>query len=424
MGQLTNYPSNVQRIELCNRVENFNESGGGSIVRTIYVEPFSSHPTVLAALKGTVRAAASGLWERVLPHNDPLFPWFYCSDAQAFPLHAGAVRGMPSTQFDVNNPDQIEEAQNALDCVDDFDGASLIDNLTPTQIQAGGVAPTSKEVWESTGSCGCYIVATYAPLVSCVHDTAGNYGGDGSGFDYVNPTWTPLTKVTQLGRDLKFIAPIDPSVPLVGGSIGYCGGVSDTAGIVEQMWELKITRRLVPFLPTKTFSLLQSKINAGEFIIGGQNNNATIVLPPGTVRMETPKPVMGIAPDGATYWDIDLIFTVRMLWSDYYEMDALVNGNIQPMTQATGYVGWNYQYGIPALPILGLPINTPGYYPVGWKTQYPWTSDVGSFRLLHLEDEDIPANQAPNGSGPAPQSETGIMALTVDPFNRGFMANQ
>ena len=71
--------SKIRILEKIDRIEKFDKDGGGTIVRTFYVEPYSSHKTLLIALRGTiVKAEGSEYYKRIVPHNDPLFPQYYC----------------------------------------------------------------------------------------------------------------------------------------------------------------------------------------------------------------------------------------------------------------------------------------------------------------------------------------------------------
>lgn len=421
--------SRIQLLELVNRIQLLDEDGGGTITRTFICAPYTSAPTLEAALKGTVvpDTAHAPAYKRVLPNTDPIKPWFRCVRVDTLPFHAGSVRGKISSKFDPDSDDgsgilngQLVAIQDALSYTDDFDAASNIDNLTPAEILNGGIPDAVSNGYVSQGACGAFVKATYVPQISAAQNTTNKYGGDNTGYDYLMPKWTPITKVSQLGRDLKFIAPI-LNLGFIG--LDYCGGVSDTAAIVEQLWELRITRRMVPFLPQRTFAALQGKINKNPFVIGGQNigNNqglTSLVFPPGTVRFEVPSPHMGVTPDGSTYWDIELLFTIRMLWSDYMSLNS---DNPPVITTATGWVDWNHQYGVPSVPVVGWTIAPPGYWPIGWKSGFGFTQSLDDFRFLHLYDWDLPTGIV-DVRGPVHVGPT--MDLTIAPFNCGFFDGQ
>jgi hypothetical protein len=413
-------------LESVDRQEHFDPDGGGSIVRVFYVEPYTAHKRVLIALKGTVTSSnaqnptdPNAVWSRVKPHADPLYPHFYCNDVQVVPFNKTAVRGSRSKAF-VNDPGnddpqtgQLPAIQNALNVVDDFDGASFIDNLTNAEIQQGyatyfpmvdTITTNTGETFpvssfKSRGTCGCFIVATYNPLIflpGIVSNSPGN-GNTLDPFDYVDPQWEPITYKTQLGRSLYFHSPTGGIALGVASEFNHAG-VSDTYEVPEVIWRLTIRRLMVPFIPKLSLGLLTNKINANSAFMGNLN------FAPGTLRMETPEIVTKRGPDGNIWHDIKLSFLVRMLYDEYYD-------DQQAHDFVKGMVDWNHQAGVP-----NAPIDRLSYYPVAWNG--------GLFQLfganhpLFLRDKDIDLTLLPNQNGITTYS------LSVMPFQAGFIAGQ
>lgn len=390
-------------LEKVDRVEHFDADGGGQIVRTFYCEPYTAHKTLLTALKGTVRAKVggeAGEYERVKPHNDPLYPNFYCTDAKVVPFAPEAVRGAKPTGFNNANSDQIAACKTALDQIDDFDFSNCPDISPASSVLIGGTDITTSTVSvnglpESNGKCGAFVTATYNPLIFMK-----GLSSSQDPFDFVDPQWTPVTKVTQMGRDLQFIAP----VPLSNAAPDYAGGVSDTAVIPEIIWEFTVKRLMVPFLPKNVITLLSNKINK-QVIHWGE-----LTFYEGIVRMETPDIQLCTAPDGATYYNLTLKFSIRNLYDVYYS-PATVN---TVAGYRKGWVSWNHMLGIPTR--LKIKSARFGYYPVGWDDgifQY-----FGTFRGMHLFDTDMQTSVGwPNGHLASLDSDGGI-------FTAGFKAGQ
>ena len=119
----------VTALRHLGRQEHFDADGGGRITRTIYCEPYTAHKRVVTALRGTVYNAG-GSWARAKPHNDPLYPWFYCQDVQVEPAFPAAARASRPTEFDRTKTQldkgllntQFSEIQRALSVLDDYDG--------------------------------------------------------------------------------------------------------------------------------------------------------------------------------------------------------------------------------------------------------------------------------------------------------------
>jgi hypothetical protein len=387
--------SRLQILEMVNRAEHFDAEGGGSIIRTIYCEPYTAHRTVVCALKGTVRVKPGGgdTWERVLPHNDPLYPQFYVTDVKVVPFSSAAILGAKTSKFS-NGDDPTAGVKAALNNIDDFDFSNTPDSLDPATMLAGGEYVSESAISVGgvplvSGHCGAFITATYRPLIF-----VDGLAGDEQQFDYVDPVWTPITKLTQLGRDLSFVA---PNKLIVGSPVNLCGGVTDTATIPEVLWEFRCRRLLVPFVPTKTLSLMANKLNKGSMTIGN------IEIPAECARMELPTIEQLMAPDGTKYYNISLCFTIRTLWTDYYKTTTTA-------TLATGYPGWNYMLGIPS--VLKVQASGMGYWPVGWKSGAfgAW----GDFRGMYLYDTDTAAG-IPNGIAPR---------MDWAPFRAGFKVGQ
>jgi hypothetical protein len=135
----------VRTLQTLGRAEHFDSEGGGRIVRSIYCEPYTAHKRVATALRGSVKQIdkATDRWARAQPHADPIYPWFYCQDVQVEPAQPAAARAARNMRFNTQNnpadPNQFDAIQDALDTVDDYDAAELLDNLTPAEIAAGGI---------------------------------------------------------------------------------------------------------------------------------------------------------------------------------------------------------------------------------------------------------------------------------------------
>lgn len=408
------------------REDNLDSLGGGTIIRTFYCEPYTSFPRLVTALKGTITPGLASAWSRTVPHADPVYPWFYCTDTHVVPSYKQAARSMPSRGFDpsagsdsINS--QLMTIRSALDVYDDFDGSATIDNLSPQEIigSPGALPPagapqfgvpaynystndndlnTGESVrtygFKSRGAVGAIVTATYKPLLflqGVKEPTSGVVGGFGGPWDYVDPQWEPITVNTQLGRQLWLYAPD------VGGTPNTFDGLSDTYARPEVIWRFSCRRLMVPFIPVQTLSLFSNKVNAG-----GTLGNLTIN--PQTWRMETPEIETGRTPDGNLYHNIRLKFLVRTLW------DTAFSFSTNQYSTAPVPITWNHAYGIPTVSIQGGLSNfTPGYYPVVWNDGI--LQIFGKNRPVFLRDSDVDMSKIANNA-----------ALTQSLFGAPFQA--
>lgn len=438
MAQIVqNLIGRVTILECGDRQEMFDESGGGTITRVIYCEPYSAHKRVLTALKGTVyptNAAAPNAentqWLRAKPHNDPLYPWFYCALAEVYPLSKSMISGSPSKKF-LNNPaadhaylGQFTAIQNALNVVDDFDNSGLIDNLTPSEIIDGGARvianPSTQTLnsgeevrtdsYNSRGYCGCWIIATYKPLIFQQGLPQGTSEGNPNAvdpFDFVDPQWEPITITTQLGRDLFFYSPVKSFIGQQTASASALHtGLTDTYAHPEVQWQFSLRRLMVPFLPKNTIGAFTNKLNEKIVRIGN------LSFPNETMRMQDPEVQIKRAPDGQIYYDLRLKFLVRTLYDEFWKPTG--------ERFAKGWIGHNHQLGIPnhsfavdALNSNWVPIMS--YYPVCWNSglfQY-----YGPNHPLFLHDSDVDMGLIAN-------SGTLLQSLVGAPFQAGFYIGQ
>jgi hypothetical protein len=407
----------VSQLETMGRVEHFDSEGGGRIQRVIYCEPYTAHKRVVTALKGTVYPLGNGAWQRAMPHADPLYPWFFCTDVQVEPAFPSAVRGSLSKGFNPLADDlaygealsQFLPIQTALNVVDDFDGAAELDNLTLAQIQDGGkiqdvdakmqILNTDEQIpqapYASEGRCGAKITATYSPLLF-LQGLSTEINTGPLKFDYVDPQWEPLTLTTATGRSLKFWSP-QLGIPGIGINALH-SGLSDAYSLPEVVWRFSIRRLMVPFIPAYTIAMFANKLNRVDMVLG------SLKFPAGTVRMETPEIITRRAPDGQMMHDILLKFLVRRLYDEYYD---------GPTTNfVRGWIGWNWAFGIPSAAT-----SRSGYYPVAWNS--------GLFQLwgtnhpLFLDDWNANIALIPDTTG-----LTNPGRLDCDPFEAGMRNGQ
>jgi hypothetical protein len=302
---------------------------------------------------------------------------------------------------------QLTACRAALDNIDDFDFANNPDTLSAQDLVVGGSIAGDNS--KSAGYCGAFITATYNPLIFVTNTQKTGSSewtgpGDGSGFDFVDPQWRPITLLTQTGRHLFFFA---PSQPLTNPNIAsLCGGVLDTFSKPEVVLEFTCRRLMVPYLPRNTFAMYANKISAWSETLGDST------YPTGTVRMETPEAIMKIAPDGVVYYDILMKFTFRMIYDEYYDG--------QVGFQKGGWIDWNHHYGIPNVRALGfdVPVQTAraSYYPVCWNGGL--FQQFGTNHPLYLTRDHVDLGKIPGSGGIA---NTGMLAM---PFSVGFLQGQ
>jgi len=368
----------MQICEKVDRIEHFDQDGGGTIIRTFYCEPYTSHKSLLTALRGDFTDNGDGSMSRVIPNADPLYPNFYCFDTKVVPAFRAAIRGSRSSGFDPGGSvaGDISNLQDALSTLDDFDFASNPDALTAEQMQAGGDDEPTSDGYTSNGRCGAFVTATYNPLIF-ISGVQSDDPSEDPGFDYVDPQWKPITKSTQVGAELNMIA---NNIIKIGNPLDLWYGLSDSASLPETLWEFTVRRLMVPYLPQVAFSFYPNKINAqdfqlGEYLFPGMSNENG----GGVIRCEVPEITKKVLPNGKQYYDFLLKWTVRVLTGEYYD------GTIKDYKY--GRISWNHQYGWPSskttIHALGFKY---AYYPIGWATGY-FPALAGSWRYMYLLDD-------------------------------------
>ena len=429
MQPLTSYVTTVENVD---RIDHRDGEGGGSIIRTMYIEPYSSYPWVINALKGTIKNNGDGTYSRVKPHYDPLSAivqngiaktqgFFYCTDTKVIPFAKEAVRGSKSSGFTPskdlsisidgggvpNGNNQLANLFAAFNNVDDFDMAATPDTLTVDEIKKG--APDYSEAngsaaFTSKGNCGAFVTATYTPILfmpGIQSDPAKPKYQDP--FDYVDPMWTPETKLTQIGRDLQVAAPKGFTFS------GLHSGVSDTQTVPEVTWNLTIRRLMVPFIPRNTLHYLSNKLNLLDWTL--DQGFGSYVQPEGTALMTVPDPVTRRAPDGTLYFEITVHFKFRMLWDSIYDPVNLPGDlDLHP-----GWVTWNHYLCAPTT--LALQNNKMGYYPVYWVDGA--FSVFGKRRPMYLPDSTLQSFAKMNALPGSPPAD-----IRIAPFITGFRAGQ
>jgi hypothetical protein len=332
-----------------------------------------------------------------------------------------------------------------LNSVDDHGYTNIVDfgynpPLTPAQILAGGIQ--IPDTGSFSGKCGAYIIATYKPLIML----DGSLSGGIDPFDVVNPVWESTEVATQTGRSLFLWSPsivqaatdhpnwLDGVISIANPALGVLSqlakiaknsgvgnvnvgnaGLSDTFAAPEIIYHFSIKRLMVPFLPQMTIAAYNKTIN--------QINNATLgnlTFPKWTLRFDRAENQLGRAPDGTTYYDLTLHFSVRRLWEDIY--DDLPDGTTwdgagsPALKSIKGWVTWNHAYGIPADRITGLQVGSAGYYSVCWNGGA--FQLFGNNRTLYLGDGQKLAAPPPTYAG------TFTGAMLADLFTSGFRLNQ
>lgn len=155
----------------------------------------------------------------------------------------------------------------------------------------------------------------------------------------------------------------------------------------------------------QTINYLENKTNSQQIIFG----NTT--FPADTVRLETVETEMVRTPDGQTCYNLLCKFLVRMLYDEYY--DAIQDKFIK------GWVGWNWQYGVPAGGVneLGVAmLQRAGYYPVCWNGGF--FQLFGTNHPLFLQDNAANPNTLIANLGAVPAF---MMSLLT---NTGFYVSQ
>lgn len=381
--------SYVQVLEDMGRSENIDSVGGGTIIRQLYVEPYTAHKYVTTALKGTIDYSGSTA-VRYKPHNDPLYDNYYCTDVKVDPWAREAATGGPTKAFVPNTnvtsftgACQFTNIRTALDSYDDFDYDTIIDfaqnpPMSPSQIKVGNQGYGTDPV-TSKGKCGAVITATYHPI----HSISGWYGTPDP-FDVLDPQINPIIKSTQLGRDLVAIASSSFS-----GNSAF-NGISDTASVPETLLELSFRRIMVPYAPSVNITALVNRINSTPISFGNLFPN----VPIGCVRADCPILETCVCPDSTLdnpkfFYNITLKFSIRIISAEYYDAPS--------SSFLSGRIDWNHQLCRPQFALVDN--RKLSYYPVGWLSLTGGLGLWGGFRGIYLLDN---AGDSSTGTPPPP----------------------
>lgn len=384
----------VQDIQNVMRVSHSDENGGGQIVRTWLVTPATSAPFVEKALRGTIVDAGDGSWSRVKPHNDPIKTNYYVTDVKILPLTPEAIKMSKNIGYvpsnTINDPpdpgsfgeNQWDNLRSAFNNVESFDADCNME-LSYAEIANGEPnysAYNGQDAYKSKGRASAVIQATYEPLVFLP-----GLSTDQDPFDYVidYDFMKPVTKLTQIGRHLFFLAPEDfitEGTNNLQTTVLY-NGVTDTETKPEILWDFSIRRLMVPFIPDLTIGLMANKVNDGEQTMG------YLTFPGETLRMNTPDIYTKQGADGELWFDIRYNFTRRLLYDKLFAPWAF---GWDHAGFGEGWIGWNYGFGIPSGRVIGIQTGLAAYYPLLWNSGFleglfPW----GDNHPMYLRDADI-----------------------------------
>lgn len=315
---------------------------GGEIVRRLYCEPYLSNPIVLETLLGNVTPNS-----RIKPANDPVYPHYYCMQAEVDQIAIEAIGASPSPKF-TGGQHTVDVIQSALQIAENPCGSTA-----------------------DTNPAGAYITAVYRPLIIMDGLTS-----DLDPFDFVDPQFEPTTMTTLVGKDLQFMR------RAIGISELLTSPVTNNPGaITETVWTFTIRRLMVPIIPRYTISKLTNHLNKADWTIG------SVTFPAETVRYDSCEIVNRISSTGKIWHDILYRFSIRMLWDTIYN---LTDDGDSDSGFSQSWVGWNHMLGNPGFGVAAN-VSNPGlqYYPVGWEDANYFL--FSNFRLQYRYDSEVHA---------------------------------
>jgi hypothetical protein len=377
----------IRRFELRTRREIIGKQGM-DITRKFYIDPYSHHPIVVAALVGGIVDSA-----RKKPNADPYYPFCYCVGVEVEAVDEMQSCGDPSTGFVHKDAASVQEDYNkirdALNSKEVLMGANL-----------NGLATVRADLpADAVSETGGWITARYKPLVSGLAryvsgDGDENVGivqlgknqpakpirynpgnNDADAFDYVDPLLVPQRKFVSNPRSLFFV------------SDGKAGAKCEFETLTTQAYAVFTVRRvMVRNVPIKTIAKLMGKVNAQAQIIG------EYTFPPECMRFNGCEPTKIVMPNktgGLTTWfDLQYSFDINLTYDQCYKSGWVWNLAGIPMPGLCvfeqDYAGWNriLANAVTNDPSGTLPLEWAplAYYPVASKealiqTQVPWFPD-------------------------------------------------
>jgi len=389
---------------------------GTEIVSTIYCEPASSGPVVIAALLGRVTGNKTDS-RRILPVRDLVYPYCYCVEANRKPLDVRAVASSqgitpPKSYYDANALKAIRESFLVQA---GFDGP-----LTT------GTDGKYKQPDDPRGECGCYIEAVFRPLL-----TAYNLSEEQSttgAFDYVDPQFFPCYRTFGNSKALYALPDINLNHYL---TKNY--PVGEDMQFTETWQEFTIRRIMCPTVPWQTINKLSNTINFNAYTptcfdlpslpdVGENPNGRVHGFPPGTLRFDGCSPIKRVIPSvlvddtnetgflfdaygnpmcaANVSWDITYRFSWRTIWNWWIDFDGDYH--------KPGWITWNMQFTGP--------FGKVNVSPVGWYDTFAWSFFNG---LPNIDDN----SHNTFGAKYRFDVDAGVVSPTDIPFDALFYLN-
>ena len=386
---------------------------GTEIVSTIYCEPASSGPMVVAALLGRVTGNELSS-KRVMPVYDPIYPYCYCVEANRRPLDARAVANSESITPSKNfyDPDPLKAVHEAFLTPPFFDG--------PVSMASDG---KYKQPDDTRGECGCYIEAVFRPLLSAYNGSE-EQATTGS-FDYVDPQFFTCYRTFNNANALYALPDINPNHWL---TKNY--KIGEETQFTETWQEFTIRRIMCPTVPWETINKLSNTINLYTWqplwfdlptlpIFGKPPVQG---FPPGTLRFDGCSPNKRVTPTvlkddndplsflldahgnpfcaANTSWDMTYKFSWRTIWNWWIDFE----GNIQEPKWLT----WNMQFGGPFGKLLASP--------AAWYDTFAWSFFTGTSSITDPDNNVF-------GAKYRFAEDIGVNSPTGRPFDALFYLN-
>lgn len=354
---------------------------GTEVTRVFYVEPYDAHVTLISALLGTVDDDGT----RNDPATDGYLDYCYCVEAQLESFDKLAMLGSPTLNRQSNG--NVVIPADKVGTADSDDILTMVSNLeTPWGVPSTQV---SRAGGYGHGSVGAYVTAIFKPLVFAKPSDWGANGALVEKWDMVNPLITPITKVSNCGKNIEILT--DIFGPLSGTPSADTAKTDADAFVTQPMSVFTIERRMVRVPPLRAIDKLRGHVNGAS--IGFTDGLVIYFFPMECLRFDEATIEKMIVPDATgainTYFNITYSFTANMI-HDYYWNNGAAD-------YQKDFVGFNTVLGCPmdgSQPaqikkgLFGDRAHT-AYWRVGWLIDDPFFSElIGGkvVRPLYLPD--------------------------------------
>ena len=313
-------------------IQNFESRGktvhshydGREIRRIFHLEPYSKAPDVVEGMLGSVtREGDTANWTRHFPVQDPQYADCYCNEVRTDLIDPRACSVSGTLGLDSLKVSGAPQAAYTM----------FMQQVNSVPDDPAG---------------GCFLTASYRPLISAYQPGYSAHEQDGRIFDWINPDFTPAVR-TSPWPDGLLIAVKDPNnVPIA--TPGVPDEVAQPVNI--PVIEFSVKRLLVGEVPYSRLNSLLNTVNQASWPVDG-SRLALPTFAKGTLRFDNYKIIKHYSRASTNGFWYELVY--YFLWLSL--KDKPVYGEDGELSGENGFhdVTWNHCLMRPRLQLPAFP---------------------------------------------------------------------